>query len=119
MTIGTKIRKLRDLYDLTQDYVAEKLGISQNAFSKIERGETDPTYSTLVRIAEILKVDVSRLISFDERQMLFNINDNKDQSNNGFIVQTSKIEKELYEKVIGQLQNENSYLKKLLDSYIH
>ncbi len=118
MTIGTKIRKLRDLQDLTQDYVAAKLGISQNAFSKIERGETDLTYSTLSRIALILKVDVSRLVDFDERQMLSNITDNKDQNTNRFIVPTSKIEKELYDKVIEQLQNENSYLKKLLDSYI-
>jgi transcriptional regulator with XRE-family HTH domain len=72
MTIGTKIRKLRDLHDLTQEYVAEKMGISQNALSKIERGETDPHYSQLKRIAEILNVDVSYLLTFGEKN-IFNV----------------------------------------------
>ncbi len=90
MTIGTKIRKIRVDHDLTQDYLAEKLGISQNAFSKIERGETDPTYSTLVRIAEILETDVPHLVGFEGHNMSFSITDNKDQSSNGYIVQSSK-----------------------------
>ena len=43
---------------------------------------------------------------------------NKDQSNNGYIVQTSKNEKELYDKIITQQQNEIGYLRKILDSYV-
>ena len=43
--IGTKIKNIRELRNYTQDYMAEKLGITQAGYSKIERGETDVTYS--------------------------------------------------------------------------
>lgn len=38
--VGPKIRKLREIQDLTQEYMATQLGISQAAYSKISaRGE--------------------------------------------------------------------------------
>ncbi|TAH14759.1 MAG: XRE family transcriptional regulator, partial [Runella slithyformis] len=54
----TKIRKLRELQDLTQESVAAQLGMSQTNYGKIERGETDITYSNLKKIAECLNLDV-------------------------------------------------------------
>ncbi len=57
-SVGTKIRKLRELQDLTQESVAAQLGMSQTNYGKIERGETDITYSNLKKIAECLNLDV-------------------------------------------------------------
>ncbi|WP_081469280.1 helix-turn-helix domain-containing protein [Runella slithyformis] len=37
-SVGIKIRKLRELQDLTQEYIATKLGMSQTNYGKIERG---------------------------------------------------------------------------------
>jgi transcriptional regulator with XRE-family HTH domain len=37
--IGEKIRQIRDLKGLSQEYISGKLGISQRAYSKIERNE--------------------------------------------------------------------------------
>lgn len=34
--VASNIRKIRELRNYTQDYLAAKLGISQNAYSKIE-----------------------------------------------------------------------------------
>lgn len=64
-SVGTKIRKLRELQDLTQGSMATHLGMSQTNYGKIERGETDITYSVLKKIAELLSVDVPSLLAFD------------------------------------------------------
>lgn len=56
--IGTRIRKLRESKDYTQDNMAAELEITAGAYAKIERGETDPSATRLLKIAEILEVDV-------------------------------------------------------------
>lgn len=40
MSIGSKIRALRILKGFTQEAFAERLGLSQNSYSKIELGKT-------------------------------------------------------------------------------
>lgn len=57
--IGTRIRKLRESKDLTQENMAVELDITAGAYAKIERGETDPSITRLIQIADILKVDVT------------------------------------------------------------
>ena len=37
--LGGKIRQIRELKGFTQDYLATQLGISQRAYSKLERDE--------------------------------------------------------------------------------
>jgi transcriptional regulator with XRE-family HTH domain len=56
--IGTRIRKLRESKDYTQDNMAAELEITAGAYAKIERGETDPSATRLLKIAEILEVDI-------------------------------------------------------------
>lgn len=56
------IRLQRQLKSYTQGYMAQRLSISQNAFSKIELGVTQPTMKRIFQIAYILEIDVSDLI---------------------------------------------------------
>lgn len=37
--IGNKIKNIRELKNFTQEYMAEKLDISQAAYSKLEKGD--------------------------------------------------------------------------------
>ncbi len=69
-TIGTKIRKIRELKNLKQEHVAEKLGISVTAYGKIERDETDISIERLDQIAKVLEIAPQDILAFDER-MLF------------------------------------------------
>lgn len=55
--IAHNIRKIREHRNYTQDYLAAKLKISQNSYSKIELGYTKLTVSRLFHIADILGVD--------------------------------------------------------------
>jgi transcriptional regulator with XRE-family HTH domain len=61
--IAAAIRNNREIRNYTQEYLAFKLNISQNAYSKIELGYTKITLERLFKIAEILEVDVIELIN--------------------------------------------------------
>ncbi|RZK41136.1 MAG: XRE family transcriptional regulator [Pedobacter sp.] len=61
--VAGNIRKLREFRDYTQDYLAAKLQISQNAYSKLELGYTKITLERLYIIAEILEVEPMYLIA--------------------------------------------------------
>ena len=54
-----KIRKTREIKDYSQEYVAEKLGISQTAYSKLENGQTNISVKRLIKLAEILEISES------------------------------------------------------------
>ena len=50
MKVNEKIRFLRENKNLTQDQMAERLGMSTNGYAKIERGETRLTIPKLEQI---------------------------------------------------------------------
>ncbi|MBC8054687.1 MAG: helix-turn-helix transcriptional regulator [Sphingobacteriaceae bacterium] len=61
--IGKEIRQQRLLKGYSQCYMSYKLEISQNAYSKIELGQTDLTLRRLIQIAGILEVPITSLLS--------------------------------------------------------
>src|ERR1700712_916992 len=61
--IAANIRNKREQRNYTQEYLAAKLRISQNAYSKIELGYTKITVERLFQIADILEFDVTDLIN--------------------------------------------------------
>jgi transcriptional regulator with XRE-family HTH domain len=52
--IGTLVGQRRKLFTLTQDDLAKMAGISANSVRKIERGQTNPTVETLLKLGEVL-----------------------------------------------------------------
>jgi transcriptional regulator with XRE-family HTH domain len=68
-TVAVNIRKIRESKDYTQDYLAIKLSISQNAYSKIELGYTKITVERLFQIAQILEVNPVDLINFEDSEL--------------------------------------------------
>ncbi|WP_428330265.1 helix-turn-helix domain-containing protein [Mucilaginibacter sp.] len=68
--VVSNIRKIREYRNYTQDYLAAKLEISQNAYSKIELGYSSITLNRLVEIAEILEIDLVDLISSDSAHII-------------------------------------------------
>jgi transcriptional regulator with XRE-family HTH domain len=57
-----KIRFIRVYKGYSQEYMAYKLGISQRAYSKIERGETKLTLYRLNQICKLLEIDMNEII---------------------------------------------------------
>ncbi len=72
--IAGSIRKLREFRDYTQDYLAAKLNISQNAYSKIELGYSRITIERLFIIASVLDVKPADIISVEQDELIKLIN---------------------------------------------
>ncbi|HMO33488.1 MAG TPA: helix-turn-helix transcriptional regulator [Lacibacter sp.] len=62
---GTLIRKIREQKKVTQEEVARHMGISQNAYSKIENGITQLTINHVKQISEALGVPAVELLRDD------------------------------------------------------
>lgn len=58
MTIGTRIRELRQSHHYSQEYVAEQLGVSRQAVSKWEQDHTAPDTYNLIALADLFGVSV-------------------------------------------------------------
>lgn len=63
--VGQKIKSLRDKQRLSLRALSDLSGLSVNAISKIERGETSPTVSSLHQLAAVLRVQITDLFSQD------------------------------------------------------
>jgi transcriptional regulator with XRE-family HTH domain len=61
MPLGKRLKTLREDKNFSQEYLADELNISQPAYSKWEKGQTDIPYSGLCKIAEIYKISISEL----------------------------------------------------------
>ena len=117
INIGQKIKKIRELRNFTQQHMAQELGVTQSAYSKMEVGESDITYKKLEHISSILGISVEEIASFNE-QMVFNVMHN--QTGNGFVVHKgiSDQERALYEDQIHVLKEQNEYLKRMLEKVL-
>jgi transcriptional regulator with XRE-family HTH domain len=60
--VGEKIRIQRTIKNYSQEYMAFMLEISQPAYSKIERDETELTIQRVFDIAEILEINPFTLL---------------------------------------------------------
>lgn len=77
------IRDLREDKHLTQAVMAEKLGMSETGYAKIERGETAIKVERLQQIANVLEVNIAELLPLGEGVLVFNnSNDNFSNSSN-------------------------------------
>lgn len=105
LSIEEKIKNMRELKNFTQEYMAEKLGITQAAYSKMENGTNKISYAKIVDISNIFGVKPEELLAFDS-QKFFNSFNNVKGSNNGSV--TINLDegdiKKLYEDKISLLQ---------------
>ena len=61
--LGERIRAERLKLGVSQDDVANLAGINVSNYGKIERGLSNPTFHTVVRIAAVLEVDPGSLLA--------------------------------------------------------
>ncbi len=62
MSLGENIKVKRRELKLSQEYVAEQLGVSRQAVSKWETDQSEPTTKNLIELAEIFHINLSELI---------------------------------------------------------
>lgn len=112
--IGLRIRKIRELKGYTQDYMAERLNLSQRAYSKIENNDIKVDWNRIVEISNILEVEPINLVTFDD-SLIFN---NCTQSGKLNVIHNNFPQelKESYESRISALTNEIEFLRRLIEN---
>lgn len=63
--LGQRIQKLRKDKKITQEQLAEMVGIDPKNISRIEKGNNYPTAENLTSIAKALNVDIYELFVFN------------------------------------------------------
>lgn len=64
--IGIRIGDLRKQKGLTQEKLAEKMGVSPKYLSSIERGKENPTLDMIINLAQSMDVEIADIFSFIE-----------------------------------------------------
>ena len=114
MKVGNKIQKIREIKGFSQESVAAELGISQSAYSKLEKGQIAVTIEKLYAIAKVFEVPVEKLLTFDESNVLHNHQQKGGNAANVILQTPSDKERDLYENRIKHLEEEVAFLRSLL-----
>ena len=67
--VASNIRKIREHKNYTQEFLAAKLDISQNAYSKIELGYSKISLERLFQISEVLEIDSVKLLAVENEDI--------------------------------------------------
>ncbi|MGL5258256.1 MAG: helix-turn-helix domain-containing protein [Proteocatella sp.] len=65
VNLGEQILKIRKRKNLSQDKLAEKIGVSRVAIGNYERGDRSPTAEVIVKLAKSLEVSADTLLGIN------------------------------------------------------
>ena len=110
---GNKIRALRMLRGFSQEYMADKLEITQTTYSRIETNQQKLTAEMLEKLSSILGVSVTDITS---NEPLIIQNNASNYGAQGRIENFYADQKELFEKIIASKDSEIQNLKEVIQS---
>ncbi|HLL60244.1 MAG TPA: helix-turn-helix transcriptional regulator [Candidatus Nitrosocosmicus sp.] len=61
---GNNVRAAREKKNLSQEQVADLVGISVSYYAGIERGEENPTFAVIRQLCKVLRVKSSDILPF-------------------------------------------------------
>ncbi|QIW16406.1 transcriptional regulator [Pasteurellaceae bacterium RH1A] len=123
MEIHEKIRVFREIYQLSQEDMAEKMDMSANGYAKIERGQTKLNVEKLQQIANIFQIELTDLISDKSKPSFWLIGDNSNNYSANyigieqeFVFEMEKLKLQLTHKdeVITKLNEQISSLREII-----
>lgn len=101
MSLGTKLRHMRQQKNLSQMQVAQELDVSQTAYNKWESDHTKPGIDNLLKISEFYSVDIYELLNENSGDNIFN---NNTYENASIIGRYSTVNHYFSEKLIEQYE---------------
>ena len=90
MEIGNNIMKLRKKNNLSQEELAEKVGVARQTISKWELGETSPDIKQSKTLSKIFNVSLDELVDNDIKNILIEKTSNTEKLA-GIILKVMKI----------------------------
>lgn len=119
MSLPENIRKVRLILGIKQDAVAKALGIRQSTYTKFETGMIKVGEDKLAEIANALGISEEVIKDLDKHLVfIHNIetqNGGNLQEQINYYASMNEMERTHYEARINQLEDENKFLKKLIE----
>ncbi len=81
MSLGDQIYKLRKNHNLSQEQLAEKVGVARQTISKWELGETAPDIRQAQILSQIFSVSLDELLGNDTKKFVNSPQDYKEKNN--------------------------------------
>ena len=78
VSLAEQIKELRTSRNLLQQTLADELGLSLRGYQRYERGEREPSASTLVALADYFNVSLDYLVGRSDEPELIRKDDNND-----------------------------------------
>jgi transcriptional regulator with XRE-family HTH domain len=110
--IAHRVKKVRELKNLSQEFVAKKMGMSQGNYARLENGGIRISGERLKQISQVLNTSESSIIHFDEN-LLYSMKNEKFEPNPKAIAQFFDGLSELFEDEIQILERKLQLLRKL------
>lgn len=79
MEIGNKILKLRKKNNISQEVLAEKVGVARQTISKWELGETSPDIKQAKELSKIFNVSLDELAGNDIKDIILSKTSNTEK----------------------------------------
>ena len=122
MNLGENIRRIRKEKDKKQQEIYDAIGVNQSTYSKIENNKYKMDIETLKNIANVLEVDITKLIGEDKIEINHTNNDSSSggsgvivtNNHSEDLISTLKEQIVLLNKINLKLENENLQLKEQL-----
>ncbi len=112
-----KIRMLREGIGLSQEYVAEKLNITQQAYSKMEKNPQNVTLERLQQLSDVLGVKINNIVGDDDMYIQQNFHQQGGNASTVmYITGLADREREALLQQISNLQKQVEVLTKIIDS---
>ena len=64
--LASNLKRLRSTYELSQKYIADKLGIERSTYTYYETGKNEPSINMLSNILEIYNKSYGLTLSYDD-----------------------------------------------------
>lgn len=124
MSLGVKLRRLRQQKNWSQSEIAQQLDVSQPAYNKWETDQAKPNINNLLKIAEVFEIDIYDLIenapSTDFSNSSFNGGTNIVANTNPTInIEHTEILESILknqEQITQLIETQNKFIERLLKS---
>ena len=114
MHIGIKLKELRKAKHLTQDQLAEQLGVKKHNLSDWEVGRSDPSIDHLIKIADYFNLSIQSILDLPiliQAQIPLEL-----QLNYIALNPNNEVEQQLFSKLNTYSKEQLSILKNLIEA---
>ena len=70
MNFGCKLKELRTGQKMTQQQLADRIGVAKSVVSYYESGDRYPSYDVLIRIAHVFHTSTDYLLDFEKESVI-------------------------------------------------